>query len=229
MSETAEEVYRMPVFLTACLLLSAILFLTDRLKDLGNGRNGSGAGAVRIGAVCALFGAVLIAGAAALGFTDDFLSAVVLILLLTVGWLVWKGISRRRRDLSVPAVVLLAVYLVALLWITLFSRDGTSNTKVLFSFGKIGRFLQTGELGEFRHVMLNVLMFAPLGFLLPRLCRDRLNRFLCVLAVGLWLTATVESLQYLFVIGQCDLEDIIGNTLGTAVGYGLNRLYLRIR
>lgn len=217
----------MPIFLAVCLLIAVNLYLLALLRERGG--TGNKQRNTAIITACVLMCALLLGGAATLGFMDDFLAAVVLILLLTVGWLAWKGICRNKHELSVPATVIFGVYLVALLWITLLSRDGSNNTKVLFSMDKLGRFLRTGEVGEFGHVLLNILMFIPLGFLLPMLCRGRLDRVLYVLAVGLWMTATIESIQYLLVIGQCDLEDVIGNTLGSIAGYGLQRLYRRIR
>lgn len=217
----------MPIFLAVCLLTAANLYLYAFLWERGGTDNKQRNNAIIT--TCVLMCALLLAGAVMLGFTDDFLAAAVLILLFTVGWLAWKGIARNKHELSAPATVIFGLYLVVLIWITLLSRDGSSNTKVLFSMDKIGRFLRTGEVGEFGHVLLNVLMFIPLGFLLPMLCRGRMNRLLYVLAIGLWLTATIESIQYLLVIGQCDLEDVIGNTLGSIAGYGLQRLYRRLR
>lgn len=217
----------MPIFLAVCLLAAANLYLLAFLRERGETGNQQRNNAIITASV--LMCAILLAGAALLGFTDDFLAAVILILLLSVGWLAWKGIHRNKHELSAPAIVVFGLYLVALIWITLLSRDGSSNTKVLFSLDKFGRFLRTGEVGEFGHVLLNVVMFIPLGFFLPMLCKGKMNRLLYVLAVGLWLTATIESIQYLLVIGQCDLEDVIGNTLGSIAGYGLQRLYRRLR
>ncbi len=217
----------MAIFLSSCLILVAALLVFTCVRQ-GKQAKTEKISANRIFLFCLLFGAVLVAGSVMLGFSDDFLTALVLILMFSMGWLVWQGIRKHRHELSLPAVIILSVYLIAVLWITLFSRDGSSNTKVLLSFGKLKRFLRTGELGEFRHVLLNVLMFMPLGFLLPRLCKGRLQSVLFALAAGLWLTATIESIQYLLVIGQCDLEDLIGNTLGSVAGYLLGKLFRRI-
>lgn len=219
----------MPIFLASCLILSLILFLAAWLKNHDrNGRNRKKR-ALGICLVCAVFGAVMIIASEAMRHTDDLLSALVIICLMLAVWRLWNAIQRRRSDLSVRVAIALGVYAVILLWVTLFSRDGSSNTRVIFSLSKFNQFMETGRIGEFRHVVLNILMFMPLGFLLPQLSRSGMNRILCTMAVGIWLSATVESVQYLLVIGQCDLEDVIGNTLGTAIGYGLYRLYRRIR
>lgn len=69
----------------------------------------------------------------------------------------------------------------------------------------------------------NVLLFLPLGFLLPRVF-PRLQgigkTLLCVLAI----MTCVEILQLFTLLGYCDIDDLILNTLGAAMGYGLHKL-----
>lgn len=78
---------------------------------------------------------------------------------------------------------------------------------------------------------LNVLLFVPLGILLPLLLRKAAPTR--VLAVGFLLSLAIEVTQ---LVGDltvssariADVDDLIGNTTGTAVGYGIYRLALLI-
>lgn len=72
----------------------------------------------------------------------------------------------------------------------------------------------------------NVLMFLPLGFFLPRVFPklQKLWRTLCCAAA---IMTGVEILQVLTLRGNCDVDDLLLNLLGTAVGYGFFRLMQR--
>lgn len=70
----------------------------------------------------------------------------------------------------------------------------------------------------------NVVMFFPLGFLLPRVFPPLDRLWKTLLATALIITA-VELTQLFTLLGSCDTDDLILNTLGAAVGYGLHRLF----
>ena len=66
----------------------------------------------------------------------------------------------------------------------------------------------------------NVGMFLPLGFLLPA-AFPRLTKWYRCLLTAAGIIALVELLQMLFLVGACDIDDLILNLTGTALGYGL--------
>lgn len=76
-------------------------------------------------------------------------------------------------------------------------------------------------LGYLKNTVLNVLLFLPLGFLLPVVWTEErsLKR---VLAWGFGLSLGIELLQ-LFSLRLTDVDDLITNTLGAALGYFLCR------
>ncbi len=68
----------------------------------------------------------------------------------------------------------------------------------------------------------NVLMFLPLGFFPPRLSRNLQSiRKTLLFAAGVILA--VELLQVLTLRGNCDVDDLLLNLTGTALGYGIFR------
>ena len=70
----------------------------------------------------------------------------------------------------------------------------------------------------------NVLMFVPLGFLLPLTFRKLTGLWKFLLATASLITA-VELLQLFTLVGSCDIDDLILNLIGAALGYGLYRIY----
>ena len=69
----------------------------------------------------------------------------------------------------------------------------------------------------------NVLMFIPLGFLLPRVF-PKLSSLFRVLAATAAIITAVELLQLFTLVGSCDIDDLILNVLGSAIGCGLHKL-----
>lgn len=73
---------------------------------------------------------------------------------------------------------------------------------------------------------LNIVMFVPLGLLLP-VALPSLRRFRCTAAVCLAITLAIETLQY-FTGRSADIDDVLLNLLGGMLGYALFAL-LRAR
>lgn len=69
----------------------------------------------------------------------------------------------------------------------------------------------------------NVIMFIPLGLLLPRVFA-KLNRFGKVLLTTTLIIIAVEIIQLLTLVGSCDIDDLILNVIGAALGYWLYKL-----
>lgn len=66
----------------------------------------------------------------------------------------------------------------------------------------------------------NVLMFVPLGFLLPATF-PRLRKWYRTLLTAAGIVTLVELTQMLFLVGTCDIDDLLLNLIGTVLGYGL--------
>lgn len=143
-----------------------------------------------------------------------------------------KTHSARRRG-SVWAVFL--AYSAWVLWMMLFARLEKAQ---VVSFGEYAQgHLEliplgtiTGQLalagGGSAHALANlggnVLLFAPFGVLLPALLRP-LRRFWRFLAVFAGSVAAVETAQLLLRVGFCDVDDLLLNCLGAALGFLLWR------
>lgn len=69
----------------------------------------------------------------------------------------------------------------------------------------------------------NICMFIPLGYFLPRLWKA-LRKWWRTWLVTLGVMSLVETLQLFTLRGTCDVDDLILNLLGAALGYGLFRL-----
>ena len=80
---------------------------------------------------------------------------------------------------------------------------------------------------EWRDVLANVVVFVPLGVLLPLVARVRSAPR--VLLLGFLVSLAMETAQFLnSLVGQgghiADVNDLLANTLGAPLGYGLLRV-----
>lgn len=70
---------------------------------------------------------------------------------------------------------------------------------------------------EIRNAVLNILMFVPLGYLLPMLSK-KFARLLILLSVAFLFTLSIELLQLVTARGVFSIEDMLHNILGAAIG-----------
>jgi glycopeptide antibiotics resistance protein len=78
------------------------------------------------------------------------------------------------------------------------------------------------------NVLGNTLMFVPSGIVLP-IVYKRLNTFHRVILAGLGISLCIEIIQLPFSVRATDIDDLILNTLGVVVGYGIFALIRRIK
>lgn len=71
-----------------------------------------------------------------------------------------------------------------------------------------------------RNIILNICMFVPFGILLP-LCIKRCRRWWKAYLVGFLFTLFIEGIQLVTGRGIFELDDLLGNTTGTMIGYGI--------
>jgi glycopeptide antibiotics resistance protein len=73
----------------------------------------------------------------------------------------------------------------------------------------------------------NIILFIPLGFLIPFIFKKR-NNFWDNILITLIFATTIESLQYILVRGAFDIDDIILYTIGSIIGYVIHKTYIYI-
>lgn len=151
-------------------------------------------------------------------------------LTLLCPWLCRRVPARPLRRLM---WCLAAVYCAGNLYFTLLSRKaGTQAYLELIPFRSFARLFErqeetqaavTGFAGWFLNgtqpltgIILNVLLYYPLGYLLPILFPRLKPRQ--VLLIGLLSSVATELTQYLFKMGWCETDDVLHNTLGAALG-----------
>ena len=125
--------------------------------------------------------------------------------LIVVALVVWLIDGRR-----ITPRPLLAAYVVFVLMETVIGRKVGVGRVELVPFWSYSH-------PELRmEIVLNYLLFMPLGFLLYLCLGDKFG--LRVVMAGFLLSVKVELIQLLFNIGLFEFDDMIGNTIGCLIG-----------
>lgn len=151
--------------------------------------------------------------------------AIAALLLFLLGYYIFykkigKGKKRIQKDRLV-VIGLFLCYLTLVVGVTMLNRVGghTSNLNLqLFSSYKEA-WNSFSEV-EWRNIILNILLFVPMGIVLPVVFK-RINSFWRVSLTGLAIAVCIELVQFIKKIGITELDDVVNNTLGTMIGYGL--------
>lgn len=135
------------------------------------------------------------------------------------------------KDTKKLACVLLALYALCLFWVVILkcnmypAVEGTRLTigklplfeRMHFSLAKFAK-------SDIPDIVVNILIFIPLGLLLPILKEK--NPCIFTASVGILTTIIVEITQLITAIGGFTYIDIMNNSLGTFIGI---MLYFEIR
>ena len=147
-----------------------------------------------------------------MGIGMDCLSSMLILTPLAL--LILKLSGRRLGSLH---TLFLLLYLAALAGI--YSVTGIPDVKNCSPDFSLNLIPMVDIINSPVQYLLNILMFLPVGFLLPLLFDDY-GDWKHVLGFGCFLTVFIEISQ-IFTFRTTDIDDLITNLLGTGIGFGL--------
>lgn len=124
-------------------------------------------------------------------------------------------------------LVLFIIYCIFILWMTVLKREQNAERKVVFDiFWSFRKWLSGSKSGrrETIQYLNNILFFVPFGVLFPW----KEKGLKVVLITSVVFSVMIEIVQYVFILGWCELDDVISNTLGAMSGFGLYLLLSRL-
>ena len=128
------------------------------------------------------------------------------------------------RNKSVVKKFLFAAYTIFIVWYTLLKREPHADR--IFRpelFWAIRTWIAGGYNGQAESYLyfLNILFFIPYGLLFPWVEKNGKISWKRVLIAAALTSTFIELSQYIFALGECEFDDIISNTLGAMIGYGI--------
>lgn len=158
-----------------------------------------------------------------LAFGYEFLSEFVPFLIVLILFKRMRG-NFSKRDYALP--ILFALYIMAVFSVTdpgTIYNAITLKTEHLLKHINLVPFSQEIDVVGY---LLNIVMFLPLGFLVPLIWKG-MGKISNILLTGFAFSLLIELSQMLSSRGT-DVDDLILNTLGAAVGFLLYKVWEKV-
>lgn len=123
------------------------------------------------------------------------------------GWATFRALEGKKSTRKRIYAGVSTFYMMLVLFYTVISRQPTGTVQYEF-IPFFSYFTSSGE-----QIILNYIMFIPLGFMLPRL-----HSYKNTVKASLIFSVIIEVLQLVTTRGCFEIDDIIGNTIGAFLG-----------
>lgn len=158
-------------------------------------------------------------------------SGMIVAIVVSVIMLIWFATHRKNvkytKKYCAKKIIISAIfvcYLIVVLEATMMDRLGVYGNTVRFQvFSSYREAWNSFSMIEWRNLLLNIGLFVPFGFLLPILSEKLKNNWITYL-MGFSISTLIEISQLIFGIGVFEVDDILNNTLGTMIGFGVYAL-----
>ena len=134
--------------------------------------------------------------------------------------IIQKDAKKKRK---IIAFIILSEYLFLLFLSTVYYRAERSDYKhELTPFGSYFTICEGNSKMLLIENILNVMVFLPIGFMICCIKKDIKCRYVAL--IGFIISVIVEMLQYFCMKGFLEIDDVIHNTLGCMLGFGVCKL-----
>ena len=163
-------------------------------------------------------------------FLLGIIGLVIGIALFLFGYFViYRRLLKGTKKLKMSKVALLSIlfiYTVIVLGATIDNRMSTESKHIsMHLFSSYKEAWNNFSPGEWRNIILNILMFVPLGILLPLIFKN-CRKYWVTYLLGLFFTLIIEVIQLISGRGIFEVDDIFNNTLGCIIGYGIVMIFI---
>lgn len=158
------------------------------------------------------------------------LTATSALVVATIVWLLWRVLIWRRNGFDLVRETVIGVLFV---WAMVIAAVTMFPLKIIFydwasvinlvPFASITQLIRhTPAQVAFKNIVGNIVLFVPLGLLLPILF-SRLQRPWPMIWRGAAISIAIELAQLVTRARAVDIDDVILNTLGGAIGFAVYR------
>lgn len=159
----------------------------------------------------------------------SIVAGIIFVLGLCLRRIIMKNKQKGQEISFFFAFFLFSYELSFILSLTLSGRENVIDDpwEIIPFASWVGVFLQK-DIGLLTQILANILLFIPLGFLLP-CCFARCRRYRYTILSAAILSLVIELIQGIAQIGLFETDDIIHNTLGACIGAGMYAMIRYIR
>ncbi len=162
----------------------------------------------------------------------DITDAILLYALAVFVFLLLKEHSGKRLWWKIAVGCIWIIWMCAVAYATLGNRSvANTGAHKLIPFHSYWEVLNGGNIEILRSNLMNLLLFFPAGLLtaslLPNLWK-RWQKLLTLVVFFVIISILIEYLQYAWVLGCVEMDDIIHNTLGAVLGGLISTVHLNL-
>ena len=159
--------------------------------------------------------------------TGYFLPGIILVAILAVVFsigyfVIYRKILKGNKKPDTKKLCWLVVficYMIIVFGATLDRAGVWEFEKMMPLFYSYKEAWNAFSMYAWRNIVLNIMMFVPIGFLLP-VGIQKCRRFWYTYLTGILLTVMIESIQLVMKRGIFEMDDILNNFVGAMIGYG---------
>lgn len=110
-----------------------------------------------------------------------------------------------------------SIYILVILWLTLIHRTPDHPQTIAPLFYELRLIIQTHDTWSIIDSVRNLLMLMPFGFMISEIF-PKLRNTIKIALTALAFSVFIEAMQLITARGTCQMDDIMNNTMGAAVG-----------
>jgi len=157
---------------------------------------------------------------------------IVLLFTLIVIFIAWLVYCRLAKKVPIEGKIVFAllvvVYIADIVMFTFVGRNSFDERIATFFLGEGYHYILTTKwygVGEYeaREILGNLLLFLPMGLVLPYLFgkSDTKKKYLLTFTFAFSASLMIEIAQYLTMLGTFETDDLLHNTWGALIGCGI--------
>ncbi|WP_405083125.1 VanZ family protein [Paenibacillus chitinolyticus] len=140
---------------------------------------------------------------------------------------------KQQRKIIFAVTIFYTLFILYFLFFA-FGRVGNADKITEYAFNFLPEdFFRVPSLSDLLHPTLmdfvsigNIAAFIPFGILIPLLYRTNFVRFMTLFILSILVLETIQALTFL---GSFDIDDVIKNSSGAAIGFGAYKLGFRTK
>lgn len=157
------------------------------------------------------------------GIRFFFLGAIIAAIVRVILAIVLKRKNKDKKYIlkKIFFIALFICYLCTVFGITIMERWGVMGIgRIMPLFSSYREAWNSFSIIDWRNILLNIAMFVPFGIIFPNIF-DRPQKLIPAYLTSFIVTLAIETIQLVFGRGIFEMDDILNNTLGAMVGYGI--------
>ena len=126
--------------------------------------------------------------------------------------------SRKKKDLKIYLVSAFVIYILIVLYITIFNRMPEEKRVDMELFRSYRLLIVDKNYFYLYQISCNILMTIPFGILVPTFSK-KCRKFSSLAIAGFLFSFVIECAQYFTGRGLFEMDDLFNNTLGAILGF----------